>query len=405
MKKMYSLILFFVIMLLTACKSNEFSKETLSVNDVLCFDVDGDSDSDIENPGVNISSDDCSDEFTDSNEVTVKELSIKDEFVDVLGKEPVDFYYYDEYNDWFDMYSSIAYNLGKYDSSVYYLTYIDQDEIPELVIRWNNFTVWTWDGSAKNQFIGERMAYCEYSGKILTTEKDMDGNKRIIGYIYNKDSMTEEISINEDSEGEYEILGLSLNQNSYDIIKNFIDLEKIIYLSYDNCYSQVEILSVMKTGHDSSYTHSYEVIYEDVTWEEAQEICNEKGGYLAVITSQEELNRIKGLFSGREEIAVCYIGCKGTYSDNSIRWYLKNGNTVEIEGGHIYVFSYDTKCGVYCVEFDYENELMDYGFLVYGKIRNDDIDYDVEMLMGPSDIAKSNPELSGKVGFICEYDE
>ena len=239
MKKMYSLILFFVIMLLTACKSNEFSKETLSVNDVLCFDVDGDSDSDIENPGVNISSDDCSDEFTDSNEVTVKELSIKDEFVDVLGKEPVDFYYYDEYNDWFDMYSSIAYNLGKYDSSVYYLTYIDQDEIPELVIRWNNFTVWTWDGSAKNQFIGERMAYCEYSGKILTTEKDMDGNKRIIGYIYNKDSMTEEISINEDSEGEYEILGLSLNQNSYDIIKNFIDLEKIIYLSYDNCYSQV----------------------------------------------------------------------------------------------------------------------------------------------------------------------
>ncbi len=405
MKKKYSLILFFVIMLLTACKSNEFFKETLSVNDVHCFDVEGDSDSDIENSGVNISSDDCSDEFTDSNEVTVKELSIKDEFVDVLGKEPVDFYYYDEYNDWFDMYSSIAYNLGKYDSSVYYLTYIDQDEIPELVIRWNNFTVWTWDGYAKNQFIGERMAYCEYSGKILTTEKDMDGNKRIIGYIYNKDSMTEEISINEDSEGEYEILGLSLNQNSYDIIKNFIDLENIIYLSYDNCYSQVEILSVMKTGHDSSYTHSYEVIYEDVTWEEAQEICNEKGGYLAVITSQEELNRIKGLFSGREEIAVCYIGCKGTYSDNSIRWYLKNGNTVEIEGGHIYVFSYDTKCGVYCVEFDYENELMDYGFLVYGKIRNDDIDYDVEMLMGPSDIAKSNPELSGKVGFICEYDE
>ena len=161
----------------------------------------------------------------------------------------------------------------------------------------------------------------------------------------------------------------------------------------------------MKTGHDSSYTHSYEVIYEDVTWEEAQEICNEKGGYLAVITSQEELNRIKGLFLGREEIAVCYIGCKGTYSDNSIRWYLKNGNTVEIEGGHIYVFSYDTKCGVYCVEFDYENELMDYGFLVYGKIRNDDIDYDVEMLMGPSDIAKSNPDLCGKVGFICEYDE
>ena len=405
MKKMYSLILFFVIMLLTACKSNEFSKETLSVNDVLCFDVDGDSDSDIENPGVNISSDDCSDEFTDSNEVTVKELSIKDEFVDVLGKEPVDFYYYDEYNDWFDMYSSMAYNRGKYDSSVFYLTYIDQDEIPELVIRWNNFTVWTWDGSAKNQFIGERMAYCEYSGKILTTEKDMDGNKRIIGYIYNKDSMTEEISINEDSEGEYEILGLSLNQNSYDIIKNFIDLENIIYLSYDNCYSQVEILNVMKTGHDSSYTHSYEVIYEDVTWEEAQEICNEKGGYLAVITSQEELNRIKGLFSGREEIAVCYIGCKGTYLMDNRRWYLKNGNTMEIEGGNIYVFPYDTQCGVYCIEFDHENELMDHGFLVYGKIRNDDIDYDVEMLMGPSDIAKSNPDLCGKVGFICEYDE
>lgn len=217
--------------------------------------------------------------------------------------------------------------------------------------------------------------------------------------------MTEEISINEDSEGEYEILGLSLNQNSYDIIKNFIDLENIIYLSYDNCYSQVEILYVMKTGHDSSYTHSYEVIYEDVTWEEAQEICNEKGGYLAVITSQEELNRIKGLFSGREEIAVCYIGCKYTYFYNDRRWYLKNGNTIKIGGGSIYVFPYDNTSRVSCLEIDYENKTMDHGFLVYGKIRKDDIDYDVEMLMGPSDIAKSNPELSGKVGFICEYDE
>ena len=46
-----------------------------------------------------------------------------------------------------------------------------------------------------------------------------------------------------------------------------------------------EICSILRTGNVSSAEHKYEFVVEDVTWEEAWQLCQEKDGYLATITS------------------------------------------------------------------------------------------------------------------------
>lgn len=71
-----------------------------------------------------------------------------------------------------------------------------------------------------------------------------------------------------------------------------------------------------------SYSHRYEVVYEDVSWQEAQELCKKNGGYLAVITSNEELQKIMEYIPNKDELSVLYIGCSGSYREE--RWILKD---------------------------------------------------------------------------------
>ena len=40
--------------------------------------------------------------------------------------------------------------------------------------------------------------------------------------------------------------------------------------------------------------HTYEVIAGDLSWEDAKNACEERGGYLATITSEEEYEKISG---------------------------------------------------------------------------------------------------------------
>lgn len=375
MNRYFKIILSVVFLTLTTgCSLNDYSRETISVDDVIIFN-------------------------DNENEIEVVENDYDNKISDM------------ENSEWFEMYNSIIYSDTMKDKRVFYLAYIDQDDIPELITKDIYINIYISNG--EDLGFGKytyTIGYCDYSGKIVSfTDYGLDNIVIVTAYTYDKGSIIKQFDVEGElvygAEGDYVIHGITFDQDSYNAIDDFIDIDNIVYTSYDNCYSEEEIIHVMKTGHDSSYTHRYEVIYDDVTWEEAQEICNEKGGYLAVVTSREELLRIKGLFSDRADLAVCYVGCKGTYKQDNRRWYLKDGNTIEIGGGKIDVFPYDNTCGVYCIEFDYKNETMEYGFLVYGKLRNDDSNYDVEMLMGPNDIVASNPDLSGKVGFICEYDE
>lgn len=353
------------------------------------------------------------------------DFSISDEMVSVLGHTPDIFDPDKEYDNWFDLYSSLVYDSGWYDNhndeyekDLYTIAYIDQNNIPELIkVNEDNYIIYTWDKVLKEIILPKdtfAIGYSKKTGKLFCICRDIYGNRYLTGYIYDKGDIQEEFNIEGELlvEGDsrlYAIQAIKFDSTSYRIVENFIDLDNTDYLykiSYGKgWYSGAEILSVLQTGHDSSFTHRYELIYADVSWDEAQEICNKKGGYLAVITSQEEVDRITELFNidsekNVDDVEICYIGCRGTYEMDNRRWILTNGNTSVISGGEIYVDELTDSEWYSGLEVKCENEEADCGFCIYRNYFDS-----FKMYMGPQNIIESNPELSGKVGFICEYDE
>lgn len=336
-------------------------------------------------------------------DIVNKDLSFSDRITAILGKEPDDYNYTKQYDNWFDMYCSMAFNNGVYSDSVYYVAYIDNDEIPEFITYKDNYVIWTWNGNEKEQSIGVKMAYSEKSGKLLSVEEKEDA-MYLIGYLYDRGNLQQDIIVKENSDGENNILGCKFNQASYELINDFINLKDVVYLSYDNCYSQEEIINILKNGHNSSYSHRYEVVYEDVSWQEAQELCKKNGGYLAVITSNEELQKIMEYIPNKDKLSVLYIGCSGSYREE--RWILKDDYTIEVGGGKIYVPEFDNNSIFQNIGIDYQREKMEYGFLVYGVSDiNTDGEKQAKMYLGPNNMIENNKTLSGKIGYICEYDE
>lgn len=336
-------------------------------------------------------------------DIVNKDLSFSDRITAILGKEPDEYNYVKQYNNWFDMYCSMAFNNGVYSDSVYYVAYIDNDEIPEFITYKDNYVIWTWNGNEKEQSIGVKMAYSEKSGKLLSVEEKEDA-MYLIGYLYDRGNLQQDIIVKENSDGKNNILGCKFNQASYELINDFINLKDVVYLSYDNCYSQEEIINILKTGHNSSYSHRYEVVYEDVSWQEAQELCKKNGGYLAVITSNEEIQKIMEYIPNKDDLSVLYIGCSGSYREE--RWILKDDYTIEVGGGKIYVPEFDNNSIFQNIGIDYQREKMEYGFLVYGVSDiNTDGEKQAKMYLGPNNMIENNKTLSGKIGYICEYDE
>lgn len=64
--------------------------------------------------------------------------------------------------------------------------------------------------------------------------------------------------------------------------------------------------------------HRYSVVSQGMTWQEASDYCAQQGGYLATVTSQEELAFLQGLTAGR---GACWLGGQGDGYD----WTWSNG--------------------------------------------------------------------------------
>ena len=410
--KKYRMVIKHIILaslLITACSLNADLEGTQSVKETTISED-------------TVTNDDISGEYdvTDSENLIIKDMTFSEEFSAVLGYIPEEYQEDTVYPSWIDEYGAIAYCRGdKIEDNTYRLAYIDQDDIPELIVEdgWIK-DFYTWNGESR-YYLGTNfqiLGYDEKKGKILAYYNKRinysDENLDIYVFSYKKGIMRSDIVVTGTWSGyygkEYQIGNASFDQEAFDTLSEYFDFENFIYWGDVPRYSQVEIINVMNTGYDSSYTHRYEVIYDDVTWEEAQEICEEKGGYLATITSLDEFNRIKELFMNRDELAVCYIGCRDTQSGDGLRWILKDKNTISAGGGGIYIYKEDRDCP-YLFEklVGSVKEDREYGFLFFYKLygKPDEYDYFFYLTTGPSDLAGEYPGVSGKVGFICEYDE
>ncbi len=128
---------------------------------------------------------------------------------------------------------------------------------------------------------------------------------------------------------------------------------------------------------------TYQVFKEDVSWTEARDRCTQLGGHLAVISSQEELDKIVKL-ADEAGISRVWIGCHRI--EGTLVWE----NTDEVT-----FYPWDT--GEPSYEDSYDGVAEDYVMLwyhngwVYNDSRNDPVgDY---------------PQwYSGTVGFVCEFD-
>lgn len=74
--------------------------------------------------------------------------------------------------------------------------------------------------------------------------------------------------------------------------------------------------------------HSYEVVRADVSWEQARIIAEEKGGYLATITTQEEWDQVKALLDTEfgSKTAYVWLGASNN-EEGSFTWI--TGETFE----------------------------------------------------------------------------
>ena len=129
-----------------------------------------------------------------------------------------------------------------------------------------------------------------------------------------------------------------------------------------------EMLFRLQMGTALSQTHRYELYVEDFAWDEAQRRCEEKGSYLATITTIEEYEHIRKGIEDCGQVQIAYwVGADGEPS------YFKQASDGQIDELGIYRLYDDTKEDCYL--------------------------YDA-----PMDMLLRNPEYTDKIGYICEYD-
>ena len=161
---------------------------------------------------------------------------------------------------------------------------------------------------------------------------------------------------------------------------------------------------MLKTGKWLSYDHKYEFITDDVTWEEAQGICHQKGGYLATITCLDEAKTIASQLKeeGLEDYSL-YIGYREPeYVDDEFlwgRWINADGSYRGIDHIGIYDFSYYNWPG-----YDYNNNEWDYREVDCGLVKYNSETNLIYIFLAPDELIKVSPQYAGKMGFICEYE-
>ena len=300
------------------------------------------------------------------------------------------------------------------------LIYVDEDDIPELVIdtgiEASGCQILTWHDGVMDELQTARLyfTYVE-KGNLL------DNCEGHMGYYYDyvysiKNGKWKQIFNGEYSgfadNGEpdyddermrykctdYEVNGKRTDEDGYykalyevyDDGKNVTDPKS--YLIYD------DLMSFLETGKLLYETHRYELCVEDCTWEEAEKKCEKKGGYLASLTSDEEFKYVEDMIRSEDLTNICfYVGAK--YGDD-YRWHwtepgLKQDNCVKtgyyqhwLDGGPTYT---DTLADGTVIDENYVE-------LMYRK--SEDAFYLNDIT---NDVPGVYPSFKGRMGYICEY--
>lgn len=352
-------------------------------------------------------------EETKNVEVLDKEIEVPTEL-----KEPS----VEEVSEWSLAYANYIESYGEIYGYTFMLIYLDEDNIPELFI--------TTDCEAGGQIVatyynGEVIdyqlprigtRYIEYSGLMYTDTGHMDYYPVYItrlekgvfsevaeGASYLSVEDQEALNNEEDYVLTYEWEGTVVTEEEFDgHVAEYFDLDKSLYP--ERAYTEVEMLSILTTEVWTSYGHSYELFQQDVTWEEAAELCKKQGGYLATITSPDEAEVIAELISSKSMGSISfYVGYRSSewIGDNfyESRWINADGS-----------FTYDTCLEVFAEysapDYDYSNSEWSNndGENDCGLVKYYDSVNQIYVFDAPDELLEVSPEYAGKMGFICEFE-
>ena len=323
-----------------------------------------------------------------------------------------------EMQDWQAAYMEYIEEFERKESCYYSLIYVDEDDIPELVIDTGSaadgcFLVTFHNGVTDIlQTVRLEFTYMEKKNLLLNSS----GNTGFyFDYIHSIENgkwvyvTGGEYREDHDNQTEYyveylyEWEGKPVDEEEYkEKIAEIFDREQEKELEQ---YERLdEMLFRLQMGTALSRTHRYELYVEDVTWDEAQRRCEEKGGYLATITTIEEYEHIrKGIEdSGQTQVAY-WVGASDNHPSSYpiYEWHEPNRDYMkDILISYTIMGKYwaDGEPSYYRqADFEQIDEIGVY--LLYNDAKEECYLYDA-----PMDMLLRNPEYTGKIGYICEYD-
>lgn len=323
--------------------------------------------------------------------------------------------------DWKQAYLAYLAAYEQSDSCTYSLIYVDDDDIPELVIDTGSEAggcqILTWHDGVGDCLQTMRLyfTYLEKGNLLCNSDGHMgfyydevytieDGKwVYVAGGAYGDGAGGPQFDENGEFIYEYHWMDQDVEKSEYEAKLEEVYPEKQgrVPGAY---YIRNELVSILKTGETTSANHRYELIVEDVTWEEARRACASKGGYLAAITSQEEFERIQAQILAEEKTAVTFfVGAE--YRDVQGFCWLEPGT----ENGYPMLQLFNALFAGFWMEGEPSytgtaedgTEIREEGVSVLYRSS----DRRCWLNDVPKDILSAYPSYAGKIGYICEYDD
>ena len=334
------------------------------------------------------------------------------------GTEPME--------DWEKAYLEYLESLDGRDTCTYCFLYVDEDAIPELEINTGysaggSLLLTYHDGILDEVDIYRSGLYYIEKGNLVCNASGNTGF--YYDYVYTiQDGLWRQIGCGEYRE-DYESLteysidylyewgGESVTEDEYRQRLHDIFPEEKSKEPEEHYYIYKDISSLLKTGKVASANHQYELIQTDMTWTEAEAACRRKGGYLASITSWDEFEQIQRqiIQEGKTDISFWIGAMCGQEREKHGFHCLEPGmdlgyDMLSLYNALWYGFWWEKQPDN---EPSYEGlteagEKVSEGFVMMRYSKDDGRYYYWDM---PDDVLAARESLTGKIGYICEYDE
>ena len=350
----------------------------------------------------------------DDQEVQQAEDDKGAEPIYVIEPQPIQYDNY-EMQAWQTAYAEYINGLGRSRFPKYSLIYVDDDDIPELVVytgsEASGCSILTFHNGEADVLYTDRLGFKYIERKNLVNNSDghmgscYDRIYSIVNgkWVYVTGGEYYE-SISDSNDIHYYWEDEPVEEDVYeDKLDKVFDKEQAKkpeqYIRLD------EMMFQLQMGTPMTETHRYELYVEDVSWDEAQRRCEEKGGYLAAITTMEEYELVNaGIENSGQTQAAYWIGASqdGPYiEDDWYRWREPNREYSKD------IFLHNTITEKYWADGEPsyytradDEKIDELGiYLLYDDAKENCYLYDA-----PMDMLIRNPEYTGRIGYICEYD-